>query len=87
MKEYFGAELKEDCIIFTLNEAAHITPADHLRHDLNDYIINLRKSEEREEDVRLTEIEQRHEDYARLILEHLDAGKELPAHKSYSLNV
>ncbi len=87
MKEYFNAELKEDCIIFTLNEKASTTPADDLRQDLTNYIDSLHKSEATEEDVRLTEIEQRHEEYARLILEHLDAGKQLPAHKSYSLNV
>ena len=86
MKAYFEAELKEDCIIFTLNEAASITPVSLLRKELNDYIIGLHQSEERENDVRLSEIEQRHEEYARLILRHLDDGKAPPLHKSYSLN-
>ncbi len=86
MKEFFEAEIKEDCIILTLKEEVRRKSHDELKRELEDYIAGLHRMENQEEDLRLVEIERCHEEYARLVLEHIEAGRELPLHKSYSLN-
>ena len=86
MKDYIDAEIKEDCIILTLSELAKRRPRREIRHDLEEYMMDLRKKEQHETDVRLVEIEECYGKYAQLIVEHIDAGKDLPLRKSYSLN-
>jgi len=86
MKDYIEAEVKEDSIIFTLNELANRTPRNEMKQDLENYIASLQQMEQQEDDMRVVEIEERYGEFARFIIDTIDAGKELPQHKSYSLN-
>jgi hypothetical protein len=87
MKEYFAADIKEDCIIFSLTELVTRTPGREVKYELEKYIDSVHKMEGRESDPRLVEIEQCYCKFARLLLEHINADKDLPLSKSYSLNV
>lgn len=86
MKDYIDAEVKEDSIIFSLSELANRTPRGEMKQELEAYIASLREMEQQESDVRVVEIEERYSEFARLIIDSINTGKELPRHKSYSLN-
>lgn len=87
MKEYFQAEVKEDCIIFTLTELATRISKSEIKHELEEYLDNMHETEERESDLRLAEIEECYCKYAQLLMDHINVEKDLPLHSSYSLNV
>jgi len=86
MKDYIEAEVKEDSIIFSLNELANRTPRNEMKQDLENYIASLQQMEQQEDDIRVVEIEERYSEFARFIIDTINAGKELPQYKSYSLN-
>lgn len=86
MRDYIDAEVKEDSIIFSLNELASRTPRSEVKRELEAYIASLREMEQQESDIRVAEIDERYSEFARLIIDYINAGKDLPRHKSYSLN-
>ena len=87
MKDYIEAEIKEDCVIFSLNPQARGRPRREIKQDLEAYIADLKTMEEREDDVRVIEIDELYCRYAQLLIDYIDAEKDLPEHKSYSLNM
>lgn len=87
MKDYIEAEVKEDCVIFSLNPQVKHKPRREIRQDLQSYIADLKSMEEHEEDVRVIELDELYCQYAQLLIDYIDAEKDLPERKSYSLNM